>query len=128
MGRNTVQRQIILSGLKKMDIHPTIDELYAEIRKEHPAISKTTVYRNLRQLAKDGIIKQVSLPDGLERYDRSNTQHHHFNCTKCDCILDVEIENLADINEIIQKKYGFLVDNHNIVFAGTCKECSILVK
>jgi Fur family peroxide stress response transcriptional regulator len=79
MGRNTVQRQIILAGLRRLDTHPTIEEVYAEIKKEHPSISKTTVYRNLRQLAKDDIIRQVLLPDGLERYDKHNTKHHHIN-------------------------------------------------
>ena len=123
MERNTVQRQIILSGLQRLNTHPTIEEVYTEVQKEHPAISKTTVYRNLRQLAKDGIIRQVSLPDGLERYDRFTTQHHHFKCMNCDNILDVEIEYLADINKTIQKKYGFQVDKHDVVFTGICLKC-----
>ena len=123
MGRNTVQRQIILAGLQKLNTHPTIDEVYAEVQKEHPAVSKTTVYRNLRQLAKEGIIQQVLLPDGLERYDKFATQHYHFNCIQCDGILDVEIEYLADINDTIQEKYGFQVDRHDLVFTGICINC-----
>ena len=123
MERNTVQRQIILSELKKLNTHPAIEEIYIEVQKEHPAISKTTVYRNLRQLAKDGLIQQVSLPDGLERYDKHTNQHYHFKCIKCDDIFDVEIEHLADINGRIQKKYGFQVDKHDIVFTGACPKC-----
>ena len=69
MERNTVQRKILLDSLMKLNTHPTIEELYSEIHEEHPSISKTTVYRNLRQLARNGIIRQVSLSDGLERYD-----------------------------------------------------------
>ena len=123
MERNTVQRQIILAALKKMDSHPTIDEVYTEVQKGHPAISKTTVYRKLRQLAKDGIIRQVLLPDGLERYDKHSAQHHHFNCIKCEEIFDVETEYLTDINVTIQEKYGFHIDRCDIVFSGICLEC-----
>ena len=123
MERNTVQRQIILAVFLKMDTHPTIEELYAEIHKEHPAISKTTVYRNLRQLAKEGIIRQVSLPDGLERYDRLTTRHHHFKCLKCGGIHDVEIEYPEGINGTIREKYGFQVDRHDVVFTGFCLKC-----
>ena len=123
MERNTIQRQIILSALQKMDTHPTIEEVYAEIHKEHQAISKTTIYRNLRQLAQDSLIRQVSLPDGLERYDRLTTQHHHFKCNKCGAIFDVDIEYPADINGTIQEKYGFQVDKHDVVFTGFCQKC-----
>ena len=128
MERNTVQRQIILAALQKMNSHPAIDEVYAEIQKEHPAISKTTVYRNLRQLAKEGIIRQVSLPDGLERYDRVTAKHHHFKCRNCSGIYDVEIEYLESINGKVQEKYGFEVDRHDVVFTGVCLKCKKIKK
>ena len=32
MQRKTVQRQIIENAVKNFDIHPTVDEVYAEIR------------------------------------------------------------------------------------------------
>ena len=121
--RNTVQRQIVLDALKKLNKHPTIDEIYAAIHSSHPSISKATVYRNLRQLAANRIIRQVSLLDGLERYDARTGQHYHFKCVKCGNILDVEIEYLADINYVVQRKYCVQVDEHDIVFSGTCMEC-----
>lgn len=121
--RNTVQQQIIHETLKKLRIHPTIDEIYAEINKEHPSISKSTVYRNLRQLAADGMIRQVSLPDGLERYDGCMDQHYHFNCKRCGGIIDVSIEYLVGINDAVEGKYGFQVDAHDVVFSGICLKC-----
>jgi Fe2+ or Zn2+ uptake regulation protein len=127
MERNTVQRQIILEELRKLNTHPTIEEVYFEIQKEHPSISKTTIYRNLRQFANEGIIKQVLMPDGLERYDKHNTLHHHFNCKKCNSIFDVEIDYLSKINnkinETIEDKYGYDVERHDVIFTGICQEC-----
>jgi Fur family peroxide stress response transcriptional regulator len=121
--RNTVQRQIILDAIKKVNAHPTIDEIYAEIHKKHPSISKTTVYRNLRQIAENKIIRQVSLPDGLERYDVRTDQHYHFKCKDCGSIFDVDIKYLEGINDEVQGKYGVQVDNHDIIFLGICPKC-----
>ena len=121
--RNTLQRQIVLDVLKKLKTHPTIDEIYTVIHNDHPLISKTTVYRNLRQLAASGIIRQVSLPDGLERYDDRIDQHYHFKCKNCGSIFDVDIEYLAGINDVVQGKYKVQVDEHDVVFSGVCQKC-----
>jgi len=107
----------------KMKTHTTIDDVYVEIHKAHPSISKTTVYRNLRQLAVEGIIRHVSLPDGFERYDIRTDQHYHFKCKNCGIILDVDIEYLDGINDSVQGKYGVQVDEHDVVFSGVCKKC-----
>ena len=122
-----MQRQIVFDTLINLENHPTIDELYAEIHRRHPSISKTTIYRNLRQLAFDGLIRQVSLPDGLERYDGSTDPHQHFLCKKCDAIFDVDIPYLADIDETVRQKFGFVVDKHDMIFSGTCSKCSCVV-
>jgi len=124
MQRNTVQRQIILEALNKFNTHPTVDELYSEIQKSHPSISKTTVYRNLRQLAQGGHIGRVALPDDVERYDKRTDQHYHFQCKSCGGLLDVDINYLDGINEKVHKKHGFQVDGHDIVFMGVCPQCT----
>ena len=123
MQRNTLQRQIILGAVKRLKTHPSIEEVYSEIQEEYPAISKTTVYRNLRQLAKNGIIHEVLLPDGLERYDAFTDQHYHFKCRNCGEIFDVDMDYLTEINRIVQKKHGFLIDEHELVFRGICVKC-----
>ena len=123
MQRNTVQRQIIFKTLNSFATHPTVDELYSEIRKSHPSISKTTVYRNLRQLAQGGQINRVALPDDVERYDKRTDRHYHFQCKSCGKLLDVDIDYLDGINEKVQEKYGFHVDTHDIIFMGTCLQC-----
>ena len=121
--RNTVQRQIVWDALKKLNNHPSTENIYAEIHREHPSISRATVYRNLRQLAANGVIRQISLSDGLERYDSRNDQHYHFKCKDCGGIFDVDIEYLAGINETVQGKYGVMVDEHDVVFSGICQNC-----
>ena len=121
--RNTVQRRMVLGALKKLNSHPTVDKVFDEVCKEHPSISKTTVYRNLRQLADNNVIRQVFMSDGLERYDFVAERHSHFNCKKCGSIIDVEVEYFESMDEFVRKKHGFLVDEHNVMFSGVCTNC-----
>lgn len=123
MKRSTVQRQIVLATLRKFHIHPTVEEVYAEVVKTHPNISKATVYRNLHQLAEDREIKQVLLPNDMERYDRRTDQHYHFKCKICSSVLDVDIDYLHGINEAVSQKYNFQIDGHDVVFTGICSRC-----
>jgi len=122
--RNTVQRQIILETLKKYDTHPTVDELYNDIHENHPSISRTTIYRNLRQLAQGGQISKVVLPDNSDRYDKRTDQHYHFLCKTCGTLFDVDIDRAESIDAKVQEKYEVQVEEHEIVFMGLCKECS----
>ena len=52
--RNTIQRALVLEAVNRLQCHATADEIYAEIAKEHPHISRATVYRNLNLLAELG--------------------------------------------------------------------------
>jgi len=106
-----------------MNSHPTIEGVYSVIYKDHPSISKATVYRNLRELAEDGSIRELSLPGGVERYDERIDQHYHFECKKCGGIYDVEMEYLGGIDDSVEQKYGMKVDKHDVVFTGICFGC-----
>ena len=121
--RNTVQRQIVLATLAALGNHPTVEEVHAETTRAHPAISKTTIYRNLRELAKAGVISQVELPDGLERYDHRADPHYHFECQTCGRVCDIDIGYLADMDAAVRSKYGFAVARHDVVFKGSCAGC-----
>lgn len=121
--RNTVQRKIILETLKRLNNHPTTEELYAEIQKGYPTISKTTVYRNLRLLTQSGLVRRVSVPDGPERYEGQPEPHYHFKCSICGGVFDVDIPVISDIDARVAQKYGFDVSGHDIMFHGVCNKC-----
>ena len=123
MTRNTVQRQIILEILQKYNAHPTVEDVYQEIHKHHPTISKATVYRNLRQLAENGEALQILMPDEPERFDKRTDRHYHFRCGSCGIMYDVDIDYPKEMDEAVSKKYEFDVYGHDIVFRGLCASC-----
>ena len=117
------QREIILNILKENVVHPTAEYLYAKIQEKDPKISLATLYRNLNQLTENGIIKKI---DGLENsshYDHNTHNHYHFICKKCNRVYDIKSEVAPDLINKTEELTGFLIENHDIVFSGICKEC-----
>lgn len=117
------QRDIILSTLKENVVHPNAEYLYNKVHEVDPNISKGTLYRNLNQLAKEGIIKKI---DGLEtssHFDHNTHEHYHFICEKCKRIYDIECNAVGTLtNENFPS--GFKVTWQDIIFRGLCPDCS----
>ncbi len=67
--RETKQRAAILRVLRNTRSHPTAAQIYDQVRKEIPNISKGTVYRNLQVLREDGAISELNLNGILSRYE-----------------------------------------------------------
>lgn len=57
MKRSTIQRKLTLEAVNSLHCHATVEEVYEEVSKEHPSVSRTTVYRNLKDLSDSGEIR-----------------------------------------------------------------------
>lgn len=126
MQRQTIQKQIILGTLQKLgekSKHFSVEEIYSVIIEDYSSISKTTVYRNVRQLAESGVLRRITLEDGLERYDMNTHDHYHFICTDCSEIIDVDIEQAPTILPEFTEQYGLEVMRTNLTFSGRCLRC-----
>jgi Fe2+ or Zn2+ uptake regulation protein len=51
-------------------------------------VSLATVYRNLRTLAAEGLLRERAEATGL-RFDGNTAPHDHFTCVACGAIFDV---------------------------------------
>ena len=119
--RNTQQRQIILDALAVLKYnHPTALDVLRQIRTSHPAMSKATVYRNLKSMADQGIIVRMQSEDGLERYDCNTHSHAHFKCNKCGELFDLD----EDLGATIKHSCPYKVESVDVVLRGKCEKCS----
>lgn len=121
--RHTVQCDLVLEMVNKLRNHATADEIYEEIIKAHPTISRATVYRNLQRLSDMGEIRKWSFPGGADRYDHLSFDHYHIKCQKCGRVYDVDMDYIPDIEKSIRNKNGFDFTGHMIIFEGICPEC-----
>ncbi len=87
----TTQRSILLDELRRVDSHPSADELYAMVRRRLPRISLGTVYRNLEILSGLGAIRRIDSGGGLKRFDGNPEEHYHIRCVACDRLVDAPV-------------------------------------
>ena len=123
MNRNTIQRSLVLEAVNKLRCHATADEIYKEIIKAHPHISRATVYRNLNLLCETGRLLKVSIPGGSDRFDHTLQNHAHAVCTVCGTVSDVLPQALPLLEEFLQQDCGFTVRRMNLVLEGVCPRC-----
>lgn len=118
------KREAILRALRNTNVHPTAEWVYQKLKPNYPDLSLGTVYRNLAQFKKDGVIISVGVVNGQERYDGNIHPHTHFICSGCGAVLDVPGEYVGkDSAELVSEKYQLEVDSCDVVFHGLCAEC-----
>ena len=123
MKRSTIQRSLVFEAVNKLQSHATADEIYKAIVKEHPNVSRATVYRNLNLLSEMGDIRKIEIPGGADRFDHLCHDHCHVKCEKCGRIFDVDMEYIAGLEKSIKNNRGFTFTGYDILFRGVCPEC-----
>ena len=121
--RNTIQCSLVFDAVNRLRCHATADEVYDEVVKEHPTISKATVYRNLNRLAEMGRIRKMEIPGGPERFDHRQHEHYHVKCAGCGRVFDVDMDYIPGLENQIRDTRGFRLTGHDIIFTGVCPDC-----
>jgi Fe2+ or Zn2+ uptake regulation protein len=122
--RMTRQRRIILEEVRKVNTHPSADEIYEMVRLRLPRISLGTVYRNLEILSELGKIQKLQLSGSLKRFDWNTNKHYHIRCVQCNRVDDAPIAPLNQIEDELYESTVFEIIGHNLEFVGLCPECS----
>lgn len=121
----TPQRLCVLRILRKHE-HPSIDELYTEIKKEYPSISLATVYKNLNILQEQGLVVEINIANKKTCYDIYEQEHIHVVCDQCGNVEDMSFKEVElDIyQERLKKKLdGKLRHLALCVYVDSCSKC-----
>lgn len=119
----TPQRVAIFEVLCHRGGHPTVDQIYREVRKRFPMISLNTVYQTMEALVAMKVVSPVG--HGLEaaRYETDATPHHHAICVTCKRIADVFDPGLGRVRLPSAVRDRFRVLGHRVEFFGYCADC-----
>ena len=120
--RNTHQKEVIARIVKESCDHPTAEMVLEKAREELPTLSLGTVYRVLKDMAKNGEIREVVCKDAPSRFDKTTVNHGHFTCVKCGKVKDVFF-NLDKIDKSIIDFGDDIVLESQIFFRGICSDC-----
>ncbi len=121
--RLTDQRRLILTAVQATDSHPTAEWVHEAVRRRLPRVSLATVYRNLRLLARHGLLTEIQNGPSI-RFDARVHRHHHFTCAACRRIFDLDEPVDARLEARVAARTGFRVSHHRIEFFGLCDGCT----
>lgn len=119
----TSQRIAIYEALAASKEHPSVDDLYSLVKKNHPTLSMNTVYNTLETLKEIGIANEVSLFHDKARYDANQSPHHHLVCLKCRRIEDIYDDTLNDLVLSGETQNHYQIVGHRVEFHGYCQNC-----
>jgi len=119
----TSQRLAICTFILSRKDHPTAEQVYQELRYEHPTISLGTIYKNLNLLKDLGLIQELGFKEGSVRYDPDMELHVNLVCSKCGKISDYKAENVAKLWNAIISDLRIKPKGHRIDIYYECDDC-----
>ncbi|MBI4608543.1 MAG: transcriptional repressor [Candidatus Rokubacteria bacterium] len=123
-GRITSQRLGIIRALVYNKNHPSVEDIYRELRPTFPTLSIATVYKTLERLKRMGEVLELEFREGRNRYDGMKPEPHtHLMCTDCGRILDLEFELPAGRASSLARTSGFRLRAVRLDLYGVCKRC-----
>ena len=128
--RLTKTRRAVLELLVATHTPLSVPRILEELGCRGLSVNKTTVYRELEQLEKVGMVKSLSLQDRKQYFElATRDHHHHFVCIECEEVEDVLFDesDLLRQEAILVQKKGFSVFHHSLEFFGLCKMCSVTI-
>lgn len=121
--RVTPQRLAVYRALAEDISHPNAESVYSRVIKQLPGLSQATIYRTLQFLEDENLIRRVSSPGAIGRFDANIGPHQHLLCRVCGSLKDISVPALY--SAAIPKVSGFTVEELDIRLVGLCEACSI---
>jgi Fur family ferric uptake transcriptional regulator len=122
MERKTIQRQAIRDAIIEASRPLSPQEVLEAARPSAKKLGIATVYRTIKTLLAEGVVKAVDLPGEPPRYEPAGKHHHHhFRCRACNKVYEIEgcPKNLKRI-----APRGFRVESHDLTLFGVCARCA----
>jgi len=122
--RVTTARRLVLTALVQGATHATADELLATVRKMAPDVHASTVYRNLEELERLGVVVHTHLGHGAATYHLTTEAHGHLVCENCGATLEAPSDLFDAMATGAKRRLGFVLRPHHFAVLGLCAECN----
>lgn len=122
--RITPQRLAVLKILAASEGHPTVEEIFKQVKTDFPTTSLATLYKTIALLKQLGEVLELGFSETGNRYDGNTPYPHpHVICTVCGTIVDPEPDMTENLSENIAKQTGYFITNQRLDFFGICPKC-----
>lgn len=121
--RVTASRLAVLAAVKDGN-HLPVEEIALSVRQRIGSISTQTTYDALAALVGVGLVRRIKPAGSPARFEaRVADNHHHIICRQCGVAVDVDCAALVAPCLEPPDVGGFVIDEAEVVFWGTCAAC-----
>lgn len=122
--RVTPQRELILDLICQSPSRLTAQQLCEAARQRSPALNPATVYRNLRFLTSQNLVRAVER-DGVTTYVLGGpaSAHHHLVCSVCGAETELPHDAMAALVTAVERDHGFTIESEHLLLHGRCAAC-----
>ncbi len=116
------QRMKIMEYLIGNENHPTVLEIYDDLKSEIPTFSKATVYNTMRVFEEKNLVQTITIKEEEVRFDPNVNPHGHFLCRQCEKVFDFPASMEDSVN---LKEKGFGLEETHYYIKGLCPLCNL---
>ena len=125
--RMTQQRRAILSVMETATKHLDAAQILRKAQRIDPSVDRSTVYRTLRLLKRNGMIDELDLMhingEGHYYERRLERDHIHMACLRCGKITEFVSNSFEKLKQQVEKDCRFRVLVSRLEIGGYCSEC-----
>lgn len=121
--RITAPRRMVLAALVEAGSHATAEELHRRVRRSHPDVSASSIYRTMELLAEHGVVQHVHLGHGPAQYHLADEEHAHLVCNGCGAVVELDRTVSAPFAHRVADELGFELDLGHFALTGWCARC-----
>ena len=123
----TPKRLAILDILAGEPVYVSPEYVWQEMKRRFGKVGLPTVYRNLEELERGGLIIRIVHPDRKLYYyychNSGASHHHHFVCVTCRRVEDLNFCGLKEIKKEVEAGLKGTVIAHLVQVFGLCERC-----
>jgi Fur family transcriptional regulator, ferric uptake regulator len=122
-GRVTSSRRLLLHALFDAPRDRTAEEIAVEIQANNPDVNLSTIYRNLDELERLGVIVHAHLAHGPATYHLAALAHGHLVCEECGATIETPGDVFTGLAQTAETRYGFEIHPYHFAVPGRCQQC-----
>lgn len=126
--RLTPQRKIILRFFQDLPSghHLSAEEACELLNQQGHSISLSTIYRNLKLMARMGILRELELSEGYKSYELNRPyphHHHHLVCVRCGKTTEFKNDSILKTGVKTSEREGFHLLDCQLTIQAICPAC-----
>ena len=123
--KRSAQREAILDEFVRAGHHVSVEDLLNIVRRRHPDVGRTTIYRTLKLFREAGLASELVFGNEARFEPVWKRDHHdHFVCVSCGEIFEFQSPEIERLQDEIASRLGFVIEGHRHHIFGRCSKCA----